>query len=201
MEKTKVAQPSVLTPSPVILLGVDVSGRPNFTTLGAVAQASIVPGGVVFALNRVRYALKGIKENMTFSFNIPNTALVKETDYCGMATGAKYDKAKECKFNAFYGDVAGAPYIEQCPVNIGCTVEHILKVGSHFLVVGMIKETYVSNNCLTGGRPDLHKIDPFVFMLSPEMTYNKIGDAVGRAFSIGKEIRSIKLVKETFLTD
>jgi len=117
---------------------------------------------------------------------------VKETDYCGIATGAKTDKARDCNFKVFYGEVAGAPFIEQCPVNIGCTAEHILKLGSHYLIAGPIKEILVSEDRMTDGKPDAGKIDPIVYMTYPAGTYNKVGELLGPAFRIGKEIKDVK---------
>ena len=129
---------------------------------------------------------------MVFSVNIPDTRLLKETDYCGIATGATHDKARDCNFEVFYGEVAGAPFIEECPVNIGCTAEHILKLGSHYLIAGPIKEILVSDDCITDGKPDASKIDPIVYMTYPAGTYNKVGEYLGKAFSIGKEIKDVK---------
>ncbi|MFC1921177.1 hypothetical protein ACFLYQ_05585, partial [Chloroflexota bacterium] len=59
---------------------------------------------------------KGIKQNMTFSVNVPSADLVKETDYCGIESGSKADKVAVCKFDVFYGKLETAPMVEQCPV-------------------------------------------------------------------------------------
>jgi len=192
MKKTKIDVIPLLFPHPTVMVGADVNGKPDFATVAWATIACGTPPCIAIALNRVRHSLKGIRENMVFSVNIPNTALVKETDYCGIATGAKYDKAKDCNFKIFYGEVAGAPFIEQCPVNIGCTAEHILKLGSHYLIAGPIKEILVSDDCMTDGKPDAGKIDPIIYMTYPEGTYNKVGEFLGTAFRIGKEIKDIK---------
>ncbi len=192
MKKTKLDVMPVLFPHPAVIVGVDVAGKPDFVTVAWATIACGTPPYMAIALNRVRHSFKGVRENMVFSVNIPNTKMVKETDYCGIATGATHDKAKDCKFKVFYGEIAAAPYIEQCPLNIGCTVEHILKLGSHYLIVGPIKEIYASNNCLTDRKLDAGKIDPICYMTYPGGTYNKLGEALGKAFSIGKEIRNVK---------
>ncbi len=192
MKKTKLGPMPILFPHPTVIVGTDVVGQPDFVTVAWATIACATPPWIAIALNRVRHSFKGIRENMAFSVNIPNTSMVKETDYCGIATGATQDKAKDCKFKVFYGELAHAPFIEQCPINIGCTAEHILKLGSHYLITGPIKEIYVSNDCLTDGKLDASKIDPIVYMTYPGGTYNKLGDVIGKAFSIGKEIRDVK---------
>jgi flavin reductase (DIM6/NTAB) family NADH-FMN oxidoreductase RutF len=192
MEKTKVELMPLLFPHSVVLVGADVDGKPDFTTVAWVTVACGTPPCIAIALNHVRYSLKGIKQNMAFSVNIPSKAMVKETDYCGLVTGARTDKAQDCNFKVFYGEVANAPFIEQCPVNIGCNAEHILKLGSHYLIAGPVKEVLVSEDCLAEGKPDAAKIGPIVYMSYPASSYHAVGKFIAPAFRIGKEIKEIK---------
>ena len=111
--------------------------------------------------------------------------LVKETDYCGLVSGKDTDKVTDCGFSIFYGDTANAPMIEQCPINMECEVQHILNLGSHALVVGKVMEVHFTEECMTGDKPDIDKVKPFIF--GPGKYY-KVGGAFADAFSIGKEI-------------
>ena len=199
MKKIKIGPQPMLWPHSTVLVGADVNGQPDFVTVAWVTIACGTPPWMAIALNHVRYSLKGIRQNMTFSVNIPNTAMVKETDYCGIVTGAKHDKAKDCNFKVFYGEVANAPFIEQCPVNIGCTAEHILRLGSHYLIAGAIKEILVSDDCMTEGKPDVTKIDPIVFMGFPASEYHVVGKFLGPAFRIGKKIKNARVDWERHL--
>jgi flavin reductase (DIM6/NTAB) family NADH-FMN oxidoreductase RutF len=122
---------------------------------------------------------------MTFSVNIPSTDLVKETDYCGLVSGSKTDKVKDTHFKVFYGSINSAPLIEQCPVNHACEVVQILDLGSHELIIGRIKETHISEDCLKDGRPDVIKIKPFSMTLGK---YTAVGETVGDTFRSGSAI-------------
>ena len=187
MNKKKLGPLPMLWPHPTVLVGSDVDGKPDFA---AVAWAGVVAGSppcVAIGLQPHRHSLKGIYQNMTFSVNVPSRDLVKETDYCGLVSGAKADKVKDCGFKVFYGDLKSAPLIEQCPINLECEAIHFLNLGSHILVVGKVMETHFSEDCLTGDRPDIAKAKPFVF--GPGK-YHVIGEAFADAFSIGKEIKS-----------
>jgi flavin reductase (DIM6/NTAB) family NADH-FMN oxidoreductase RutF len=141
------------------------------------------------ALRQSRHTLKGVRQNMTFSVNIPSADIVKETDYCGIVSGAEADKVKDCRFKVFYGALNNAPLIEQCPINLECEVAHILDLGSHALVIGKIVETHVSEDCLTNGKPDIRKIRPFAFATGK---YFAMGEVVADAFSAGKELKAKK---------
>jgi flavin reductase (DIM6/NTAB) family NADH-FMN oxidoreductase RutF len=115
--------------------------------------------------------------------------LVEETDYCGSASGAEVNKVELCQFRVFYGKLDSAPLVEQYPVNLECSVEHILDLGSHSLFIGKIEETYVSESCLTDGKPDVNKIKPIVYTTAPARQYQALGEVVARAFSIGQGLK------------
>jgi flavin reductase (DIM6/NTAB) family NADH-FMN oxidoreductase RutF len=177
-----------LFPEPTVLVGANAAGRPNVMAVAWAGVAGGDPPSSCIALRHGRHTLKGIRENMTFSVNIPSVDLVKETDYCGMVSGTKADKLKDCNLNVFYGVLKSAPLVERCPVNMECEVQHILNVGSHCLVVGKIVETYVAEDCLTSGRPDVEKIRPIIYNPRPDPGYYAVGRKIAEAFSVGKEI-------------
>jgi flavin reductase (DIM6/NTAB) family NADH-FMN oxidoreductase RutF len=188
----------ILCAHPVVLTGAQVDGKPNFAAVAWTGVAASNPPAITIALQPHRYTLKGIRTNMTFSVNIPSTAIVNETDYCGIVSGSKSDKVADCHFKVFYGKLDTAPLIEQCPVNHACEVVQILKLGSHELIVGRIVESYISDDCITDGRPDVGKIRPFLFTLSAK--YHALGDTVGDAFRTGQAINPARVneAKEEF---
>jgi len=170
---------------PTIMIGVDVEDKPDFTTVAWTGVAASVPPSITIALQHHRHSLKGVRQHMVFSVNIPSAELVRETDYCGMASGRRIDKAADCCFSVFYGKVKHAPFIEQCPINHSCEVVQILNLGSHELIVGKIVESHASEECLTDGRPDPAKVNPFLFA---GFGYYTVGQPIGNAFCCGKEI-------------
>jgi flavin reductase (DIM6/NTAB) family NADH-FMN oxidoreductase RutF len=190
MGKILLGPQTLLYPMPALLVGAKVDDKPNFMAVGWGGIANGEPPMISVAIRYQRYMLKGIKQNMTFSVNVPSTDLVKETDYCGIISGAKVNKAEVCRFKIFYGKLDNAPLIEQCPVNLECKVVHILDLGSHALIIGRIEETHVSDNCFTDGEPDVNKIKPFIYTTAPASQYQALGDVVAKAFSIGKELKA-----------
>ena len=192
MSKTTFGPQTLLYPTPALLIGANVNGKPNFMTAAWAGIANSEPPMISVAIRHVRHTLKGIKQNMTFSVNIPSADMVTETDYCGITPGTKADKAKDCNFEVFYGKLETAPLIEQCPVNLECKVAHMLELGSHMLIIGKIEETHVSESCITDGRADVSKIKPLIFTMSPVSQYQALGEVIGKAFSIGKELRAKK---------
>jgi flavin reductase (DIM6/NTAB) family NADH-FMN oxidoreductase RutF len=186
MEKRKFGPQPMIWPHPTVLVGSNVDGKPDFAAVAWTGVAASNPASVTIALQPHRYSLKGIYQNRTFSVNVPSADLVKETDYCGLVSGADTDKVKDCKFKIFYGNLKTAPLIEQCPINMECEVMHILALGSHQLVVGKVIETYFSEECLTDDKPDIGKVKPFAF--GPGKYYI-VGEAIADAFKVGWEIK------------
>ncbi len=170
---------------PTIMIGVDVEGKPDFTTVAWTGVAASVPPSITIALQHHRHSLKGVRQHMAFSVNIPSGDQVKETDYCGLASGARVDKVADCRFKVFYGKLKNVPFIEQCPINHGCEVVQILNLGSHELIVGRIVESFVSEECMTDGRPDPAKVNPFMFA---GFGYYGVGQHLGNAFRCGIDI-------------
>jgi len=190
MGKLLMGPQTLIYPMPALLVGANVDDKPNFMAVAWGGIANGEPPMISVAIRHQRYTLKGIKQNMTFSVNVPSTDMVSETDYCGIISGAKFNKAQVCRFKVFYGRLDKAPLIEQCPVNLECKVVHILDLGSHSLVIGQIEETHVSDNCLTDGKPDVNKIKPFIYTTSPAIQYQALGKVIAKAFNIGKELKT-----------
>jgi flavin reductase (DIM6/NTAB) family NADH-FMN oxidoreductase RutF len=189
MNKKTFGPSAFVFPEPVFLVGVDIDGKPNFMTAAWGGMACGAPPMLSVAIRHQRYTMKGIKEDGTFSVNLPGRDMVKEADFCGIVSGAKVDKIAACNFDVFYGKLENAPLIGRCPVNLECKVVHILDLGSHALVVGSIEETHVTESCLTDGNPDIDKIKPILYSRGTAPLYYAFGQPVAEAFSAGKEIK------------
>jgi flavin reductase (DIM6/NTAB) family NADH-FMN oxidoreductase RutF len=78
---------------------------------------------------------------------------MKETDYCGIVSGKKTDKA--ALFDLFYGDLKTAPMIDQYPVCMECRPERTVDFTTHDVFVGEIVATYAQRSA-HGGREYRH---------------------------------------------
>jgi flavin reductase (DIM6/NTAB) family NADH-FMN oxidoreductase RutF len=188
MPKIHLGRKPLIYPTPALLVGANVAGKPNFLTAAWCGVVNSQPPMVSASLQHHRYTLAGIKENGTFSVNVPSADMVRETDYCGIASGADTDKVADCKFKVFYGILKTAPMVRQCPVNLECRVVQIINLGSHELVIGQVEEAYATEACLTDGRPDMDKMKPLLWVMGSS-EYREFGKRVGGGFSIGKRVK------------
>jgi flavin reductase (DIM6/NTAB) family NADH-FMN oxidoreductase RutF len=172
-------------PMPTTIVGMKVKGRPNFCAVGWISRVNYKPPMIAIALYKSHYSPIGIKDNKTFSICIPETNLVKETDYCGIASGKKVDKSKF--FTIFYGETKTAPMIEECPVNIECKLYKTITLPDDYLFIGRVVNVYVNEKFLTKGKIDYKKIKPFIFLIPPNI-YSSLGKNIGKAYSTGKSL-------------
>jgi flavin reductase (DIM6/NTAB) family NADH-FMN oxidoreductase RutF len=189
MPKIKLGPQTLLYPNPTLLVGSNVCDKPNFMAVAWGGIANSIPPMLSVAIRHQRHTNTGIKQTKTFSVNIPSVDMVKEVDYCGLVTGVQTDKVKVCGFKVFYGKLKNAPMIEQCPINLECSVVQALDLGSHSLIIGKIEETYVSDSCLTDGKPDVNKIKPLIYVNGEPPCYQCFGEVIARAFNVGKELK------------
>ena len=92
MAKVLMGGQTMLWPMPALLVGANVDGKPNFMAVAWGGVADGQPPMVSVAIRHQRHTMRGIMQNLTFSVNVPSGNLVKETDYCGIESGAKVDK-------------------------------------------------------------------------------------------------------------
>ena len=192
MGKVTMGPQAWIYPMPTLLVGAHVDTKANFMAVAWGGIADSEPPMISVAIRHSRYTLKGITQNLTFSVNVPSSDMVREVDYCGIKSGSRVDKVGVCNFNVFYGKLKSAPLIEKCPVNLECTVVHILNLGTHALVIGRIEETHVSEDALTDGKPDVTKMKPFIFTATPTTQYWAFGEFIARAFSVGRQLEKEK---------
>ncbi len=139
---------TVLAPLPLVLVGANVNGRPNYLTIGYIAPLEFGKQ-VVFPINRTRYTSQGILENGTFSVNIPSVDLLPLVKRCGSTSGRDVDKST--LFDTFYGELKTAPMIRECPMNVECEVLEIVTTKQSHNVVGRIVKSYVNEELLVDG--------------------------------------------------
>jgi flavin reductase (DIM6/NTAB) family NADH-FMN oxidoreductase RutF len=181
--KKMIGSKVALYPMPVVLVGANVGGRPNYITIAHVGIADL--GTISLSMGKSHYTNAGIVENECFSVNLPGVDLVKETDYCGLVSGRKADKSK--LFETFYGTLEKAPMIVGCPVNMECRLVGKVDMPSHDLFLGEVVETHVDESCTNGDKIDFSKVHPILFAMY-DKSYFKLGERFADAWSVGKEL-------------
>ncbi len=189
MEKAELPAQTLIPVRPILIVGASVDGKPNFMEVGGGGSVSTEPPMIALPIRHQRHTLKGIMAHMTLSVNVPSVDLAREADYCGIISGANRDKVEDCQFSIFYGKLATAPMIEQCPVNMECSVVHILGSKSHAIIIVRVDATYISEEYLKDGSPNYADLEPLLWF-GGRKDYVGVGGVVGKSGLIGKELKA-----------
>lgn len=163
---------NLLSPLTVALVGTMINGRPNYLVIGYICPFDF-GRYIFFSLYKKRYTSIGIHENKTFSVNIPTEGQLREVSICGSESGRDIDKSR--LFDNFFGELETAPMIRECPINIECEVAQILDYDPNEGIIGKVVRSYINEDCLTGGKPDMLKVKPVVWATGGDYTYFGLG--------------------------
>ena len=178
---------NALYPMPTTLVGATVNGKPNFLTIAHVGILNhATPQYLSIGLGKVHYSNAGILENRTFSICLPSEDLMVKTDYCGIMTGKKTDKA--ALFEVFYGDLETAPMIRECPVNMELKLHDVLDFKTHDTFIGELVQTYADDGIMSDGKIDIAKLRPLLFDMA-SVKYWRLGPPVGNCWNVGKSLK------------
>ena len=185
MDGREVPVERVCYPMPCSLVGANVEGKANYITIAWFTMVNPKPPYVMVTMNKAHYTNAGIKENGTFSVNIPSADMVEKTDYCGLVSGRKYDKA--AVFETFYGKLKTAPMVKESAFSAECRLVKTVDLPMEELFIGEIVAAYCEERFLTDGLPDLRKINPLILMQTEKM-YAAVGRDVAPAWEAGKKL-------------
>ncbi len=144
------------------------------------------PQYLSIGLGKIHYSNDGIKENKAFSICLPAEDLLVKTDFCGIVTGKKTDKA--ALFDVFYGELKTAPMIRECPVNMELRLYDMLDFPTHDIFIGELVETYADEGVMNGEKIDIQKLKPLLFDMA-SVKYYGLGQPLGNCWSAGKELK------------
>ena len=180
---------TVVYPTPVFIIGTyDKNGKANAMTVAWGGICCSKPPCISISLRKATYSYNNIIARKAFSINIPSEEFVKEADYFGIVSGRNTDKFITSGLTPVNSDLVDAPYIEEFPLIIECKLIRTVNIGLHTQFIGEILDvkydiTIEGDNKL----PDIKKAKPIIFAPDTRIYYS-IGEALGQAFSIGKEL-------------
>lgn len=190
--KNKIKPGVYLYPMPVVIVGANINGKPNFEPLAFVGIVEHKPPMISISSYETHYTNIGIEENGTFSVNTPSEGMIEVTDYCGLNSGKEVDKS--AIFEVFYGELKTAPMIMSAPLNLECKVVKTIDTKeisgveqSHEIFIGQIMHAYADEYYLTNEIPDIRKLNPILYSI--DNSYWKLSEKIGKAFSIGKNYK------------
>ncbi len=190
MRKKSFSPKTLIYPTPVWCVGsYDKEGKPNVTTIAWGGICCSKPPCATVSLRKATYAYGSIRERGAYTISVPSERFAREADYFGMASGRKVDKFAATGLTPVKSELVDAPYVGEFPMVMECKVVNVVEVGLHTQFIGEIMDVKVDEDVLDEqGLPDIQKVSPIIY--TPEVgCYYGTGKPLGKAFSIGKEIK------------
>ena len=108
----------------------------------------------------------------------------------GIASGRECDKFKETRLTPEKSKLVNAPIVREFPYALECTLVRQVDLGLHTMFIGEIVGMVADSEVLNPNQlPDIEKVRPMLFGSFGSMAYYRIGDKLGDAFSVGKELQ------------
>ena len=186
MEKVKISNQVIPFPMPMTIVSAVVQGKVNHMAVAWVSRVNHQPPLIGIALGRHHHTNRGIHETGEFGVGVPGRALLAAVDWAGIVSGVKNDKSR--LFEVFYGSLAFAPLVAECPVNLACRLVQTVEFPTNELFVGEVVEAFCGTEFLANGAPILDKLLPYVLTM-PDNRYWATGEALGRAWSVGRDFK------------
>lgn len=173
-------------PIPAALVSSGTMEKSNILTVAWTGILNTNPAIVYVSIRPERYSYNLIKENKEFCINLTNENLVFETDWCGVKSGAEFDKFKELKLTKQKGKFVKCPLIKEAPVSIECKVIEEKQYGSHVCFIAEVlsidaDDKYFDEN----GAFDISKCDLIAYANGG---YYTLGKKIGTfGYSVSKK--------------
>lgn len=163
-------------PIPAVLVSCGNMEKSNILTVAWTGIINTNPARVYISVRPERYSYNLIKETGEFVINLTTEKLAYATDWCGVRSGAKFDKFKEMNLTKEKAEFVSAPLIKESPVSVECKVIEEKNFGSHTMFLAEVlsidaDEQYMDDN----GAFDISR-------------FNLIAYANGGYYTLGKKI-------------
>jgi flavin reductase (DIM6/NTAB) family NADH-FMN oxidoreductase RutF len=180
----------ILLPSPVLIVGTyDSNDRPNMMNAAWGGIVCTKPPCIGISLREATLSYHNIRQTEAFTVNIPSEKYVKEADFVGLVSGREVDKFRETRLTPEISKLVNAPIVKEFPYALECKLVRQVGLGTHSLFIGEIVGMVADNEVLSKNRlPDIEKVRPMLFGSFGSIGYYSVGEKLGGAFSVGKDL-------------
>ncbi len=150
------------------------------------------PAMLSISVRKERHSFPIIIREMEFTVNLTTVGMAKAVDWCGVRSGAKYDKWKETGLTPLAGEKVKSPTVEESPLSIECRVKETMDLGSHTMFIAEVVNVRADDRFMDAstGRFELEKANLLAYSHG---YYHSLGPVIGKfGFSVQGEGKSRK---------
>lgn len=127
---------TLVYPLPAVLVSCGrVGGEMNMFTASWCGTICTNPPMVYVSIRPERHSYGLIKELGEFGLNLTTCEMARETDWCGVTSGRRYDKFAETGLAYEIGQATEVPLLVDSPISLECKLRQIVPLGSHDMFI------------------------------------------------------------------
>jgi len=147
---------------------------------------------VLYLFKAIKTFIRDNQKNGEFVINLTTRDLAFATDWCGVKSGADFNKFKEMKLTPGKSSVVKAPLIMESPVNIECIVKEIKELGTHHMFISEVVAVNAEKE-LIDESTGLFRLNDAVPLCYSHGKYYETGKYIGKfGFSVEKKKKNKK---------
>ena len=178
-----------ILPQPVLIIGTyDKIGKPNAMNAAWGGQWDMHE--IIISLGS-HATTDNLAENPEFTVAFANVDTMVAADYVGIISGRNTpDKMERTGWTVEKAPDVNAPLFKEFPMTLECRVKQKIDESEtgYYLVAEIVKILCDEQYLTPDGSPDVEKMGLITY--NPiQHTYIQIGKTVGKAFSVGKQIK------------
>lgn len=179
---------TLVYPLPAVLISCGAIGEEmNLFTASWCGTLCTNPPIVYVSIRPERHSYQMIKERGEFGINLTTLDMARETDWCGVTSGRKFDKFKETGLAYEKGEMIQAPLLLDSPLSLECKLREIKTLGSHDMFIADVVNVRASERYInpdTGG----FDMEQAGLLAYAHGEYFSLGDFVGHfGWSVSKK--------------
>lgn len=113
-------------------------------------------GGEDFAKD----TLTNIRETQEFAVNIVSVELANAMYETAVNHPPEVDEFTRAGVTPAACEIIKTPRVAEAKISMECTVEHMLRLGSDYMVIGRMHRYHVEDDLISEGRINIQKLDP-----------------------------------------
>jgi flavin reductase (DIM6/NTAB) family NADH-FMN oxidoreductase RutF len=171
---------TLIYPLPAAMVSVGVNDDEyNIITISWLGTICSDPAMCYISVRKNRHSYDILTRNKEFVINLTNEDLAKATDWCGVKSGADFNKFEEMGLTPQKATVVNAPIIGESPLSIECKVKDIIPLGSHDMFIAEVVNVQADERFLdktTGS----FKLDEAKLIAYSHGFYYTLGKEIGK---------------------
>lgn len=171
---------TLIYPLPAALISCGATPEEyNLLTVSWLGTICTNPAMCYISVRPERHSYPIIKKNEAFVINLTNEDLARQTDWCGVRSGADYNKFAEMHLTPVPAQMVAAPIVGEAPLSIECRVVEVKELGSHHMFIAEVVNVQADERYLDPETGEF-RLDKARLIAYSHGHYYKLGEEIGR---------------------